>query len=284
MRRADRVLVSAVLLFAAWIAVQAHRIPRPRTRVPFTPPSAPSADPPPAPAEDPDRGGPAPLAPFATPAGAANAATDITAGTETTRPSSREPAPLRDVAEIHRRLADGEAGTYIHDILAERDSTIVRWPDRTARPLRVWVQSGDRIPGWNPVFVNQVRDAFTTWQGVGVPVPFTFVLDSSDADVHVRWIDHFAEPISGKTLWARDQQWWIVDANITIALHHNQGEALDAAAVRAIALHEVGHLLGLDHCADTANIMTARVRVRDLSAADRATVRLIYELPPGSVR
>jgi hypothetical protein len=110
------------------------------------------------------------------------------------------------------------------------------------------------------------------------------LLDSGDADVHVTWIDHFAEPISGKTLWARDQSWWIVDANITIALHHNQGEALDAAAIRAIALHEVGHLLGLDHSGDTANIMTARVRVRDLSAADRATARLIYELPPGSVR
>ncbi len=191
---------------------------------------------------------------------------------------------MRDLAEIHRRLADGQAGTYIRDILAERDSTIVRWPDRMSRPLRVWVQSGDRIPGWNPVFVNRVRDAFTTWQGVGVPVPFTFVLDSNEADVHVAWIDHFSEPISGKTLWARDQQWWIVDANITIALHHNQGEALDAAAVRAIALHEVGHLLGLDHSSDTANIMTARVRVRELSAADRATIRLIYQLPPGSVR
>jgi hypothetical protein len=30
--------------------------------------------------------------------------------------------------------------------------------------------------------------------------------------------------------------------------------------------------------------MAARVRVRDLSAADKATMRLIYALPPGSVR
>jgi hypothetical protein len=46
----------------------------------------------------------------------------------------------------------------------------------------------------------------------------------------------------------------------------------------------VGHLLGLDHTLDTSNIMTARVRVRDLSAADRATMELLYTLPPGSVK
>jgi hypothetical protein len=115
-------------------------------------------------------------------------------------------------------------------------------------------------------------------------VKFEFVADSASAEVHVDWTDHFDTPISGKTLWARDHAWWIVTANITLALHHNQGEPLDDDAVKAIALHEVGHLLGLDHTADTTNIMTARVRVRDLSNADRATMKLLYTLPPGSVK
>jgi hypothetical protein len=30
--------------------------------------------------------------------------------------------------------------------------------------------------------------------------------------------------------------------------------------------------------------MTARVRVRDLSDADRATIRLLYTIPPGSIK
>jgi predicted Zn-dependent protease len=198
--------------------------------------------------------------------------------------SSREPAPTRDLSEIRRLLVENQTGTYIGDILAERDSNIARWPDRTNRPLHVWIQSADNLPDWNPAYVGQVRDAFTTWVSAGAPVPFTFVMDSSAGDVHVTWVDHFDEQISGKTMWARDDNWWIVDANIAIALHHNHGEPLDASAVRAIALHEIGHLLGLDHCADTANIMTPRVRVRDLSPADIATMRLIYDLPPGSVR
>jgi Matrixin len=198
--------------------------------------------------------------------------------------SSREPAPVRDLSEIRRRLVENQVGTYIGDILAERDSNIARWPDRTSRPLRVWIQSADKLTDWNPAYVNQVRDAFVTWVTSGAPVPFTFVTDSNQGDVHVTWVDHFDEQISGKTMWARDDNWWIVDANIAIALHHNHGDPLDASAVRAIALHEVGHLLGLDHCTDTTNIMTPRVRVRDLSSADIATMRLIYELPPGSVR
>ena len=129
-----------------------------------------------------------------------------------------------------------------------------------------------------------MRAAFDEWTGLDIPVRFVFVTDSAQSDVRVSWIDHFDTAISGKTLWARDRSWWIVNANITLALHHNGGEPLDDSAVKAISLHEVGHLLGLDHTLDTSNIMTARVRVRDLSSADRATMELLYTLPPGSVK
>jgi hypothetical protein len=193
-------------------------------------------------------------------------------------------AKTRDVLDIRRRIQLGENGTYIGEILSERDSALARWPERLTTPVRVWVGNGPAIPGWDPSYPERVRDAFDQWANLGIPVKFTFVRDSTDADVHVSWIDHFDSPISGKTIWARDGKWWIVTANITLALHHNAGELLDAKAVHAIALHEVGHLLGLDHTADTANIMTARVRVRDLSEADRATMKLLYSLPPGSVK
>jgi predicted Zn-dependent protease len=189
-----------------------------------------------------------------------------------------------DVAEVKERLRQRESGTYIGEILLQRDSALARWPERTVQPLRVWIGDGSLIKGWDPVFAQRVREAFTDWSGLGIPVRFTFVVDSSDADIKVRWIPRFDEPISGKTLWARDRHWWIVNSGITLALYHNGNRALDASAIKAIALHEIGHLLGLDHTADTANIMTARVRVRELSDADRATVRLLYSLPPGSIK
>lgn len=192
--------------------------------------------------------------------------------------------PHRDVAEIRHELTLGAPGTYINEILLERDSALARWPDRVSDPVRVWIGSGQGIAGWQDSFADSVRHAFDEWSGLGIPVRFAFVLDSADADVHVRWVDHFDTPISGKTLWARDRDWWIVSANITLALHHSGGVPLDGGSVKAIALHEIGHLLGLDHTTDTTNIMTARVRVRDLSTEDRATMRLLYSLPPGSVK
>jgi hypothetical protein len=190
----------------------------------------------------------------------------------------------RDASAVKRKLQEAEPGTYIGEILLTRDSALARWHDHTLHPLNVWIQPASNIADWQPTFVNQVRGAFASWAGTGIPVHFVFVADSAKADVHVSFIDHFSTPISGKTRWARDDNWWIVDADIVLAVHHDGGEALDRPAVRAIALHEIGHLLGLDHTADVSNIMTPRVRVRDLSAADRSTMQLLYSLPPGPVR
>ncbi|MEJ7813127.1 MAG: matrixin family metalloprotease [Gemmatimonadaceae bacterium] len=189
-----------------------------------------------------------------------------------------------DSEETRTRIRRGEQGTYIGEVLLGRDSALTRWRERVEDPLRVWVADGAAIADWHAEFKGQVRDAFDQWARLGIPVRFTFVVDSADADIRVAWTDHFDEAISGKTLWSRDRRWWIVGGNITLALHHNKGEALDGASIRAIALHEVGHLLGLDHTSDTSNIMTARVRVRELSDADRATIRLLYSLPAGSIK
>jgi hypothetical protein len=186
-----------------------------------------------------------------------------------------------DRADVIRRVRDGEAGTYIGDILRERDSSLARWPDRHGIPLTVWIQPRSSVKDYTTAYLASVRSAFQEWGALHLPIRFSFVDDSADAEVHVAWIDHFTEAISGRTRWARDDDWVITDANITLAVHHNQGEQLDEDAMRAMAMHEIGHLLGLDHTTDSLSIMAPKVRVRQLSAADRATVRLLYALPAG---
>lgn len=229
---------------------------------------------------------PAPATTTATPASA------VTSDGGTLDPEDARPVerPLRveavsfDAVDVRTRIAMGEAGTYIGEILAGRDSSLARWPERSVEPLRVWVDPNPGLAAWDPEFARQAREAFESWTAVGIPVRFVFVVDQTHADVKLTWVDRFNEQISGKTHWARDENWWITDGNIQLALHHNDGHPLDTAAIRAIALHEVGHLLGLDHTADETSIMTPKVRVRDLSNADRATLRLLYTLPAGSVR
>ena len=132
---------------------------------------------------------------------------------------------------------DGEAGTYIGDILRLRDSSLSRWPDRHGIPLTVWIQPRSGVKDYTPSYVTSVRGAFEEWSALQLPIRFTFVRDSADAEVHVKWIDHFNEPISGRTRWTRDDDWVITDANITLAVHHHQGETLDDDAMRAMAMH-----------------------------------------------
>jgi hypothetical protein len=186
-------------------------------------------------------------------------------------------------AAVRRQLRERGEGTYIAEMLAERDSALARWHD-LKKPLKVWIQPTSDINEFRPEFTTEVRDAFRDWDSLLLPVRFAFTSDSAAADVHVTFIDHFDEPISGRTKWARDEDWWIIGADIVLAVHHHNGNALDDDSMKAMALHEIGHLLGLDHTGDSTSIMAPKVRVRDLSAADRATVRLLYTLPPGAVR
>jgi predicted Zn-dependent protease len=73
-------------------------------------------------------------------------------------------------------------------------------------------------------------------------------------------------------------------SEITLATHISNGAPLDDRGMRAIALHEVGHALGLSHSTDAHDIMAPLVRVDDLSEPDRSTIKLLYSLPAGRVR
>lgn len=208
----------------------------------------------------------------------------------TALPSLAEPTPRRGadarlpVMMRRRVIAAGARGTYVHEVLIERDSAIARWPDHVDRPLRVYVGDGGALDGWNADYVSAVRDAFDRWSRTGIPVRFTFVVDPALADISVEFRDRFAEGISGKTIWSRDDDHWLQSADIQLALTHPAGGFVSVGQMRAIALHEVGHLLGLDHTTSADHIMSPRIRVRDLSDGDQATVRLLYSVPAGSLR
>jgi len=181
------------------------------------------------------------------------------------------------------QIMSGAAGTYIDRILADRDSTIERWPDHIGRPLRIWIDSSSTIQGTQAGFPAAVRNAFSEWGLAGIPMRFAFVGSARDADVRIRWTDHLDRK-TGSTTWRTDRNGWLVSGDITLATHVSDGQALDARGMRAIALHEVGHALGLSHSADPHDIMAPLVRVDGLSAPDRGTVKLLYSLPAGHIR
>lgn len=220
--------------------------------------------------------------PIATPEQGVRGRTSVASGGAVDQQLRAAGDPTR--AEVRRRLAERGGDTYIGDMLAMRDSSLSRWPDRGGEPLVVWIQDQSSVEGWGESYVEDVRDAFLAWDDLKLPIRFAFTDDSASADVHVTFVHHFEEEISGRTKWARDDAWWITEADIILAVHHRNGPMLDDDAMHAMTLHEVGHLLGLDHTRDSTAVMAPKVRVRSLSRADRATARLLYTLPPGGVK
>ena len=101
-------------------------------------------------------------------------------------PNAAEAA--RSKAAVRRQLAERGAGTYIGEMVVERDSALARWHDLKGVPLKVWIQPESDIDEWRPTFATQVRDAFLAWDSVKLPVRFAFVADSASADVHVTFV------------------------------------------------------------------------------------------------
>lgn len=190
-----------------------------------------------------------------------------------------------DPAELRRRIDVGSPGTYMGDMLRDRDSLLTRWPERTMEPVRVWIQRSASFPDWTPEHTTAARAAFDEWSQVGIPVRFTFTVDSTRADIRVNFADKITDGNRlGVTTHQHDQDGWIVSAVITVATHDTAGTVLGQPLVAAIARHEVGHALGLAHSKDRSTIMYPESQTLTITGPDRATLKLLYTLPPGSIK
>ena len=183
---------------------------------------------------------------------------------------------------ILRHIAGPDS--YLPAMLVENDSLLRRWTDRTANPLRVYFTPG-RVKGFSPELREACRAAFVRWERVGgIPARFVFVNDSADADVVVRWIERFPLRRAGQA----DIRWngagWIVGSSLILATHTSDGLQLPQDAVYTVALHEIGHLLGLGHSDDPQDVMYPTTSVHDITPRDRHTARLLYGVPPGPLR
>ena len=216
----------------------------------------------------------------------ADAASPLAASARTAQLDSEASDSIRR-ADTRALIAARSTGTFIPDILLLSDSTLQRWPDRRATPLRVFVSDqGPQLSGHvRDDYLQAVREAFTIWEGVELPVRFAFVPDSGLADVTVSWVTDFrGDPVLGRTKVVRDAKYWIIRADVQLAtMRRDASGQLDPTVIRALAIHEIGHGIGLDHAADTTVIMAPKIRARAITLADKATAQLLYSVPPGSV-
>lgn len=138
---------------------------------------------------------------------------------------------------------------------------------------------------WNFLKDEIVKAAFSDWErALGGRITFKQTTDPKLTDIAVHWRNNFnGTDILGlerpRTVYGGK---YLIDADIQITLTAN-GRTLSDKQLKAIALHEIGHALGLNgHSPYPGDIMYPSIQpgVYRLSTRDIQTIRGLYERQP----
>lgn len=142
--------------------------------------------------------------------------------------------------------------------------------------FRVWIEPRSGVVGWRSSYPAAAREAIAAWEAVELPVSFAFVEDSSEANLLVYWRRRINNQLRGRSTWWTMAGIGYIRGEIEVVVAPMEGQSSDHSLIRGIAMHEIGHLLGLPHASEPWSVMARTVRVSDLSRQDIQRVRALY--------
>jgi hypothetical protein len=209
----------------------------------------------------------------------------VSVGAQTTHDrADPSPGEAADLTQLAESILGSETDVYLVPVESPSGGVLPRWrtgEDGSARTVTIHFEAPDDPVRFGTGYRWAVNQALSQWTSIpGVSLRFREAAGRGTAQVIVKWVTQMSTEHSGLTAWETDQNGWIASAVVTLTLLRRDGQQVDRSLARRIALHEVGHLIGLGHSEDAGDMMFPTSEQTHLSPRDRSTARLLYAVEP----